>query len=124
MSRGVKNKCSNTWTTSRYFSFIRSALRQAWNKYPVKYQCLNNAKRPSQLDDKRTKWEYQCNECKGWFKTKEVQVDHKESAGSLKTYEDLPDFVRRLFCELDNLQVLCKVCHDKKTKEERNAKKE
>jgi 5-methylcytosine-specific restriction endonuclease McrA len=37
----------------------------------------------------------------------------------LKTYNDLPAFVKNLFCEEDNLQVLCKPCHDVKTKEER-----
>jgi len=48
---------------------------------------------------------------------KEIQVDHVEPCGSLKTFEDLPGFVRRLFCEADGLQVLCKAnCHRRKTK--------
>jgi 5-methylcytosine-specific restriction endonuclease McrA len=117
--RGVKNKAGNTWTTARYFSFIRSALRQAWRKYPVKFQVLNEAKRPYEGTDKRTKFVYQCNECKELFKGSEVQVDHIKPAGSLKDYTDLPAFVENLFCEADNLQVLCKACHDVKTKEER-----
>lgn len=114
-----KTRAGETWTESRYWTFIRSALRQAWSKYPVKYQVLNDNRRPFTGTDKRTKWEYQCAECKEWFKSKEVQVDHIESAGSLKSYEDLPDFVRRLFCEADNLQVMCKPCHKTKTQEER-----
>ncbi len=114
-----KTRAGETWTESRYWTFIRSALRQAWSKYPVKYQVLNNNRRPFIGADKRTKWEYQCAECKQWFKAKEVQVDHIKSAGSLKSYEDLPDFVRRLFCEADNLQVMCKPCHKTKTQEER-----
>jgi 5-methylcytosine-specific restriction endonuclease McrA len=114
-----KTRAGETWTESRYWTFIRSALRQAWSKYPVKYQVLNDNRRPFTGEDKRTKWEYQCAECEKWFKSKEVQVDHIESAGSLKSYEDLPDFVRRLFCEADNLQVMCKPCHKTKTQEER-----
>ena len=40
-------------------------------------------------------------------------------AGSLNCKEDLAGFVERLFCELDNLQVLCEKCHDVKTKLEK-----
>lgn len=114
-TRGVKARCGNTWTEARYFQFIRSALRMAWTKYPVKYQCMNNAKRKYAGLDKRRKWEYNCNMCDGWFKGTEVQIDHIVECGSLKTYEDLPRFVQTLFCEIDNLQVLCKPCHKEKT---------
>ena len=117
--RGVKNKAGNTWTTARYWSFIRSCLRRAWSRYPVRYQVMNEAKRPYKGLDKRTKWEYTCADCKGWFKTKEVEVDHINPAGSLKDYSDLAGFCERLFCEADNLRVLCKPCHKKRTDEER-----
>ena len=120
MGRKVeRTHAGGTWTKARYWQFIRSALRQAWNKYPVKFQVLTEARRAYKGQDKRVKWEYQCNSCKGWFKTKEVSVDHIIPAGSLKDFSDLPSFVSKLFCENDNLQVLCKGCHDKKTAEER-----
>ena len=32
-----------TWTEARFWSFIRSALRYAWNKYPVKFEVLKEA---------------------------------------------------------------------------------
>lgn len=119
MTRGVKNKAGGTWTTARYFSFIRSALRRAWTKYPVRYQVMDKARTPYTGKDKRTKWVYKCASCSELFKSTEVQVDHIKPAGTLKTYSDLPGFVQTLFCESDNLQVLCKACHDVKTKEER-----
>ena len=119
--RGVKCRAGNTWTEARYFQFIRTALRGAWTRYPVKHQVLRKAGKP--VKGKRHKTEYQCNECKGWFMGKEVQVDHVTPAGSLKEYSDLPKFVETLFCEADNLQVLCKDCHKKKTDAERKAKK-
>lgn len=119
MTRGVKNKAGNTWTTARYFIFIRSALRRAWTRYPVRYQAMDAAKTPYKGKDKRTKWLYECASCHSLFKSTEVQVDHINPAGTLTKYSDLPGFVKRLFCEADNLQVLCKSCHDVKTKEER-----
>lgn len=119
MTRGVKNKAGNTWTTARYFSFIRSALRRAWTKYPVRYQVMDSARKPYTGTDKRTKWVYECASCHNLFKSTEVNVDHITPAGSLNKYSDLPQFVQNLFCETDNLQVLCKTCHDVKTKEER-----
>ena len=119
MPRGVKTRANNTWTESRYFSFIRSALSQAWSRYPVKHQFLKSRQKPYSGSDKRTKFEYDCEECKQTFKGKDVQVDHIKPAGSLLKYEDLPSFVENLFCEVDNLQLLCKECHKKKTAEER-----
>lgn len=115
-----KTHAGGTWTKARYFGFIRSALRSAWSRYPVKWQVLEAAKRKYAGKDRRIKWEYQCNSCKGWFLAKEIQVDHITPAGSLKDYTDLPKFVSNLFCESDNLQVLCKECHNTKTQEERN----
>jgi 5-methylcytosine-specific restriction endonuclease McrA len=108
-----------SWSTARFFGFLRSALRAAFNKYPPKYECLNRAKQPYKGEDKRRKFVYICNECGGEFKNTQVQVDHITPAGSLKAFKDLPGFCERLFCGVDGLQLLCKSCHTKKTKEER-----
>lgn len=35
----------------------------------------------------------------------------------------LPEFVRKLFCSADELDVLCHTCHDVKTKQEREERK-
>jgi len=118
--RGVKCRAGDTWTESRYFQFIRTALRGAFSRYPVKYQVLKASQR--YVTGQRHKYEHQCAECNEWFKGKEVQVDHIKPAGSLKCYDDLPSFVSNLFCEADNLQVLCKSCHKTKTAEERKKK--
>lgn len=108
------------WTDNKYYSFIRSALRKAWLKYPNRYRALNNARLPYKLVRKgRRVYGYECNCCKGEFTTSNVVVDHIEPCGKLLSYEDFPEFVSNLFCELDNLQVLCKTCHYDKTCEER-----
>lgn len=107
-----------TWTTARFWAFVRSALRKAFTRWPPKYECLNDARTPYEGDG-RQKWQYKCAECEQQFMQKEVEVDHIEQAGSLKTYEDLPEFVRKLFVRKEGMQVLCKPCHSVKTKEGR-----
>jgi 5-methylcytosine-specific restriction endonuclease McrA len=121
-TRVPRTRAGNTWTESRYWTFIRSGARVLWNKYPVKWQVLKAASRPVPKEaGVRHKTEYQCAKCTEWFKAKEVQVDHKVKCGTLKSYADIGPFFERLLCEADGLQVLCTDCHNKKTQEERNA---
>lgn len=107
------------WTTARFWSFVRSALRKAFTRWPPKYTCLNNAKTPYTGSSTRQKWQYKCSECGGQFQMKEIEVDHLVPAGSLKDYSDLPGFVERLFVSEDKMQTICKPCHKAKTKRER-----
>lgn len=106
------------WSEAKFWSFIRSGLRAKWSRWPPKYQVLSDAKRNSKSDNKRLKYEFQCNECREWFPNKEVSVDHIVPVGTLRSYEDLPAFVQRLFVGVDKLQVLCSTCHNKKTRTE------
>jgi len=102
------------WSSSRYWGFIRSALRKAWSKYPNKFKALKMAERPSKRGG-RTKYEYICATCSNWFLQKEVSVDHIVDCGKLSGFEDLAEFVSNLYCKVDGLQVLCSDCHDIKT---------
>lgn len=122
MARGEKTHVNGTWTKSRYFGFIRSALRSAFNRYPVKFKAKKAAEKT--VTGMKHRFEYKCAACKKWFRGTEVEVDHKIPAGSLKEYTDLGEFCRKLFCELDDLQVLCKKCHKEKTAQERAARKQ
>lgn len=122
--RVVRTRAGATWTEARYFGFIRSALRKAWSRYPVRFQVLAAASRPYKGTDKRRKKEFQCSVCKKWHMQKGVEVDHMVPCGSLKTYADLPGFTERLLCEVDKLRVVCKKCHQVITNEERKRKKE
>lgn len=117
--RVPKTRNNGTMTESAFWSFIRSALRQKSRWWKPITQCKMNSRRTYKGTNKRQKFEYQCNECKQWFPEKNINVDHITPAGSLNSYSDLPGFVERLFCEIDNLQCLCSKCHDQKTKQER-----
>lgn len=117
--RVPKTRNAGTMTESAFWSFIRSALRQKSRWWKPIVQCKMAARRPYKGPLKRQKFEYQCNECKGWFPEKKINVDHILPAGSLNCAKDVGPFVERLFCEVDNLQVLCEKCHDVKTKLEK-----
>jgi 5-methylcytosine-specific restriction endonuclease McrA len=115
----AKTRNAGTMTESVFWSFIRSALRQKSRWWKPITECKINARRPYKGPNKRQKFEYECNACHKWFPDKKINVDHIIGAGSLKCSNDLPGFVDRLFCEQDNLQVLCETCHDAKTKLEK-----
>lgn len=99
------------WTKARFFGFLRSALRLASRKWPPRHEAKNAVRRPYVGTRPRQRWEYECAMCGKWFQGTEVEVDHIEPCGQLKEYDDLPGFVRRLFCEASELRVTCKSCH-------------
>lgn len=121
-SRVAKTRNSGTMTESAFWSFIRSALRNKSRWWKPITECKQKARRPYTGPNKRLKYEYQCNQCKGWYPEKQINVDHIIPAGTLTCSADLPGFIERLFCEQENLQVLCEKCHNKKTADEKENK--
>ena len=117
-----RTRNAGTMTESAFWSFIRSALRQKSRWWKPITQCKLSSRRPYKGPLKRQKFEYQCNKCKKWFPEKKINVDHIQPAGSLNCSADLPGFVERLFCEVDNLQVLCETCHNVKTQNEKDGR--
>lgn len=114
------------WTESRYRSFITSILRSGSRRWPPKYQCLNEAKTDKKINPKsgRLAQHYQCAKCEEDFPAKEVQVDHiKPVVDPKKGFISWDVFIERLYCERKNFQVLCKICHSKKTKKETSDRK-
>lgn len=107
------------WSMARYRTFVRSALRQAWSKWPPKFEALKRARRPSQSDNKRLKYEFQCAHCQQWHRGDEVSVDHIIPWGDpwSMTFEAA---LRALLVSAEELQVLCDPCHDIKTQSEKN----
>lgn len=116
----IKPRNAGTLTESAFWSFIRSTLRRRTIVWKPIAQCKLNAKREYTGPNKRQKFEYLCNGCKRCFPEKSIAVDHIIPAGSLQSARDLPEFVEKLFCEVEYLQVLCSTCHDAKTIKDRN----
>jgi hypothetical protein len=111
-----------SWTEGRKRAFITAVLRGGMRRFPPKYETLNNAFVGTKVNEKtkRTAKHYECNMCKNHFPAKDVEVDHilpvvDPDVGFVSW--DL--FIERLYCKMDNLQVLCVQCHKEKTKDER-----
>lgn len=118
---GPKTRNNNQWTEARFRSFIRSQLRAATMRWGPIGDCLKQARTGRGL--------YLCASCEqtvpattkvGRRRVKNVHVDHIEPITNpdvgFTTWDEL---IERMFCEEDNLQVLCTECHTKKTDEEK-----
>lgn len=114
---------NGTMTNAGFWGMIRSTLRQKSRWWKPIAEAKKKARRKYTGKNKRQKWEYKCSHCKEWFMEKEIQVDHIVEAGSLTCGDDLKEFVEKLFCEVDGLQVLCKPCHKIKTDKYKKNKK-
>lgn len=89
-------------------SKIVPALRHISRWWPYKAQALRLAKVSPGM--------YKCNSCKENFKQKEVQVDHKRPIIPVKDgFTTWDSFIENLFCDINNLQILCYLCHKTKT---------
>ena len=105
--RVERTRNGGTWTESMLMSRIRSALRRIHMYYKPRVSAKKAVERT--VKGKRHKFEYKCCECGNWFKSKEVEVNHIIPCGSLKTFQDLPSFCERLFCEdPSGYNVMCK----------------
>lgn len=116
-----RTRCSGRWTEGQFRTFVRSQLRGATWKWAPISEILKEAR--------ITKGVYQCNGCKefvfssvkqGNKRVKNVFVDHVNPVvDPVDGFISWDVFINNLFCEKENLQLLCGMCHDKKTLEEK-----
>ena len=124
----VDNKKRNggEWTDARFRSFVTSALRAASRRWPPKFKALKEAFVGRKTNKKTGKlaMHYKCVKCKKQFVATDVQVDHIFPVVDPKTgFVSWDLFIDRIFCEIENLQVLCKPCHKIKTDQEKAERK-
>jgi 5-methylcytosine-specific restriction endonuclease McrA len=104
------------WTVARKNSFIMSALRRA----SYRWGPVHEARKASKIAYNT----YVCAACKKTFGTKQIKIDHIEPVKDVTGKDNSWDSViRRLFCEVDGFQVLCRGCHDLKTSMETAVRK-
>ena len=116
-----KPRNNGRWTEARFRSFVTSALRGAFRRWPVKFDVLKAASTGRKINIKsgREANHYRCSICLEAFPQSNIQVDHITPIGDWSNWSKA---IEKLFCEADNLQTVCKPCHKKKTKEERENK--
>ena len=110
------------WTEARFRAFIISALRAYMKRFPPKWKALEHAKVGRKINKRsgRLAEHYLCASCGGFFSARDVQVDHIDPVVNPEVgFEDWWTYMNRLYCEAENLQVLCKPCHKEKTNAER-----
>ena len=110
------------WTEARFRAFVISALRAYMKRYPPKWKALKDAMVGKKVNKRsgRLAEHYECASCNGFFVARDVQVDHIEPVVAPdEGFKDWWTYINRLYCEADNLQVLCKPCHKEKTNAER-----
>ena len=115
------------WTEARFHGFVTSALRAASRRWPQKYECLADAfsGKKTNVHTGREAKHYKCAQCHNEFTTTNIQVDHKQPIINPRVgFEGWDVYIDRLYCEKDNLQILCKPCHAIKTKQERETAKQ
>lgn len=123
---GEKTRCSGMWTEAKFKSFIKGNLRRTTMKWAPISQCLAEARVERGL--------YLCAGCKehvpatvkeGRVRKKFVHVDHIEPIiDPEEGWVSWDETIDSMFCELDNLQVLCTPCHDEKTSREKEVAKQ
>jgi 5-methylcytosine-specific restriction endonuclease McrA len=121
-----KKRNGGEWTDSRFRSFVTSALRAASRRWPPKFKALKEAFVGRKTNKKTGKlaMHYKCAKCKKHFVAADVQVDHILPVVDPKVgFVSWDDFINRIFCEIENLQVMCKPCHKVKTEEEKLERK-
>lgn len=117
------------WTEARFNSFIKSALRSASRKWPPKwavrkaawvsrgvYTCAGYETKPHATTASISMG-------RGRKRVNNIFVDHIQPVGGPEE-GGWDGVIKRLYCEVDGLQVLCRKCHDLKTKDERIKQKE
>lgn len=123
---GEKTRNTGRWTEARFKSFIKGGLRSMTRKWGP----INDALKEARVE----RGKYLCNGCKkavpatateGRRRVKNVHVDHIEPVVCpANGWVDWDTCIERMFCEVDNLQVLCKACHDVKCQEEKDLRKQ
>jgi len=119
---GPKTRCSGAWTEAKFMSFIKNNLRSATRKWAPIQQCKKRAH--------IKRGEYKCDSCgeivnptyyneEKRVRTRNVFVDHIDPIVDPNVgFTTWDDIINNMFCELDNLQLLCGKCHEVKSKQE------
>ena len=115
------------WSDAKWRSWVISLLRRGTMRFPPRNDALRAAKTEKKINEKtgRMAQHYECKSCKGHFSAKNVCVDHIEPVINPGVgFINWDTYIERMFCPVDNFQILCSNCHDIKTAKEKDEKNE
>lgn len=92
-------------------AFSRSALRKAVIAGSKVRRPLPRFKNGRENSTVRVR----CAECTFLYPEYMIEVDHIEEVGTF--YGDWGYYIKRIWCDIENLQCLCKWCHEIKTRQ-------
>jgi len=100
-------------------------LRRGSMRWLPKSLCKKEARHHEKLPNAKGRLVFhsRCDECNGVFPEVNCAVDHITPVVPITGFDSWDGVIERMFCEVENLQVLCNSCHTKKTKEEKDARK-
>lgn len=113
-------------TNSKLKSWLISGLRRMTMRYPPRNEALRAAKTEKKINEKtgRIAQHYRCAGCKEEFPAKGVCVDHIQPVIDPNgSFVDWNTYIERMFCPVENLQILCSACHDIKSSNEKQQRK-
>lgn len=93
---------------------VRDDVKRDWMSYSVKFAAIQERAERVQLPDGRYKTLIRCCGCEGLFVRSEIQAHHINPIGKLNStsVEDVEDYIARTFVKKNQIQPLCKSCHD------------
>lgn len=94
----------------------RSACRLIWSRSAERKAIIKASLIPDLVPPS-----FDCKACRIRYPIQMADVDHEPSIGQLDSLQEIQSFINRLY--YGPQQVLCKICHAKKTKEQRKKKK-
>lgn len=94
-----------------------AGLRQLYSWYWPPKKELILRERIQRRRNGKTGWYCMCCKCGLWFPVKEIKVDHIVPVGAVPDLisGQIGPYADKIFCDISNLQLLCKECHDAKT---------
>jgi 5-methylcytosine-specific restriction endonuclease McrA len=107
---------NKTWTPEQkkwLKKYLKPHIDKVWGWWPVKNEVRKRAIGTQS-------WLQICNHCKLEFRRDETEIDHIVPTVEVEKegFNDPGLYIDRKFVQIDELQVLCKECHKKKTTSE------
>jgi 5-methylcytosine-specific restriction endonuclease McrA len=120
---------NNPRITAKERNLIKGALRRVFARSELRNLVIKATIQKDYSDPERPRvktW-CKCENCKNYEPKSYMVVDHKEPVIPIHlTLEDMSwdTVIDGLWCIIENLQALCKKCHDVKTKQENKERRQ